>query len=221
MYLWCDTHTAQHPHAKTRYSERGQAVPLQKCLMWHVYSSVCVCVCWPVYVLHSHCLFHLHFSLTKLIHSNWCPSDSTGRGIQQWVQCFSLMQIVQENNLSHFVSQTHGPKHTVVAEFCTLLLVQSQDKPSMQIVYIIILPLTVTGCGVTCLWNTSWWILQVQIKHWDSEEAFYHTNSGLLCKRPLCSFGVRLCARLQPHGQSVLPETSQSRTFTLRITEIL
>ena len=48
---------------------------------------------------------------------------------------FSATQIVQEDNLSLFVTQTHVPKHTVVAEFYTLLLVQSQDKHSMQYKY--------------------------------------------------------------------------------------
>ena len=62
MYLWCDTHTAQHPHAKTRYSERGQAVPLQKCLMWRVYSSVCVCVCVGLYTFYIHTVFSIFIS---------------------------------------------------------------------------------------------------------------------------------------------------------------
>lgn len=131
------------------------------------------------------------------------------------------MQIVQENNLSLSLSlKLMYPKHTVVAEFCNLLLVQSQDKPSMQIMY------KYSSSHCHRMWGDLL-VKRVLVNFAGANQTLRQRRSVLphrlwfALQATLVLDGVRLCAQLQPRGQSVLPETSQSRTFTLRITEIL
>lgn len=73
----------------------------------------------------------------------------------------------------------------------------------------------VTGCGVTCMWNTSvLWLLQVQIKLWDSK-AFPLRRLWFALQMPLVCVALCILSRGGLSQKHLSPKNSQTESNKL------